>query len=143
MNDSRDQDNLDAGEIARHRLAAPSPALKTRVLRAAHDAWAETHPVLPEVSWRYPAFRLAASLAIAMGLVCFANIADKHSMARWKAFKQAPVTSRPLTVSPNDAWSPGFAAAASLLPPRNAAENLLRHVRQFQEMLGTASGLNE
>ena len=142
MDYSTNQDHLDACEMARHQLAATSPDLKKRVLRAAHDAWAETDSAPAEVSWVVPALRFAASLLIALNVVYFASIAEGQSVARWQAFDQTPAAVSPHSALWNHAGASRLAAAAASLPPRNASQDLLRHVRRVKEILGTVHDRN-
>ena len=145
MDYSKEHDPLDSGEMGRHRLAASSPGLQERVLRAARDAWAEaadtTSP--PDVAWAFPCLRLVASLAVAVILVCFANTVNTHSTARWRPFSQAASATGTYPAARNPAGGLSMlAAAAASLPDKNASKNLLRRRRQVQEILSTTGALN-
>lgn len=136
MKYATNQDRLDAGMMAKHHLVDASPELKNRVLCAAQDAWTETESVPAEVSWRYPMLRLAASLAISVGLVYSANIATQHTMTRWQAFEQAPVNDRPYSAFQHSARLSSLAAVAVSFQPREVAPLLVLHEHRVSEVLG-------
>ena len=144
MDYSNEHDPLGPGEMGRHRLAASSPGLQERVLRAAHDAWAAADTTSPpDVAWAFPCLRLVASLAVAVIFVCFANTVNTHSTARWLPFSQAASATGTYSAARNPAGGLSMlAAAAASLPDKNASKNLLRRRRQVQEILSTTGALN-
>lgn len=146
MTHSSEEDRLDSGEMGRHRLAAPSPGLRKRVLRLARDAWAAADTVSDDVPWTLPAFRLAASVVAAALLICFASIMDRHSVAQWQPSGQpsgqAVAAASAYSASRNRPELAKFAAAAAALPDKNASKGVLLRLQQAREMLNTTGDAN-
>lgn len=136
MEYSTNQDHLDSCMMSAHRLADASPELKKRVLHAAHNAWTVTETAPAEVSWISPMLRLAASLAISVGLVYSANVATRHTTTRWQAFEDAPVTARPYSAFQHSARLSSLAAVAVSFQPREVVPLLVFHEQRVKEVLG-------
>lgn len=138
--DSNEQNRCDTELLNRYRLSAPSPELRTRVLRAAHDEWAALTPASAEVSWRVPLVRLAASVAFTLTLVHLANTVERRSRAPWQPTNPSGALTRPHT----EAWTlvgvNPFAAVAVSLSEKNKSQRLRDHIRRIQELLSTSEG---
>jgi hypothetical protein len=143
MDYSNEQDHHDSMEMNRHRLAPPSPDLQERVLRSAHEAWTSTDVASAEFSWGFPVLRLAASLALAMILISFANYADKRSLAKWQPVVHADAVTSNTLISWNRPGLNRLIAAAASMPERNAAQHIRRHTREIRKSLSTTEGRNE
>jgi|GEM_PF-6116600 len=138
--DSNEPDCLDAELLNRYRLSAPSPGLRNRVLRAAHEAAVTPETVSSDVSWRVPIFRLAASVALTLILVRLANSAERRSRAPWLPTPQATAPASPLTAAWSCAGATPFAAFAVSLSEKNQLYKLRDHIRRIQELLSTFEG---
>jgi hypothetical protein len=72
-----------ANEI-QSRLASPSPDLHDRVLRAARQAMATKEMEPEDIPWKFPVFRLAACLVMAVLLIFAGNLAGDLATAQWQ-----------------------------------------------------------
>lgn len=129
-----EQDRLDSEMMDPYRLSAPAAGLRNRVLNAAHEAWSTSETISTEVSWVIPTFRLAASLAITLILVGFANIAERRSIARWQPVSRAAAPARTHSVSLDGEFARPFATLAAV-PGREQSQRLRDCIQQLQKIL--------
>lgn len=119
--------------LSHTRLSAPSEELRTRILRAAEDAWNTREPVPAEISWRFPLLRLAASIALTFFLVRFADSVADREIAPWKPNPQATAPALHRTAS-NAGRAKPLAAIAAALAKKYQAQRLRTHVRHIQSL---------
>jgi hypothetical protein len=130
---SREHDRLTEDLLSHTRLSPPSAELKKRVLGAAREAWNTGAPASADVSWRFPLFRLAASIALTFVLVRFANDIAHREVAPWQPTPQATAPAFNMTASSPDTMAP-LAAIAAALEKKNQVQRLRIHVQQIQAL---------
>jgi hypothetical protein len=125
---------------AGHRIPPPSTELKDSVLRAARREWASGATKVVEISWVFPVLRLAASLAVAVGLVYAAGMPGAGPRRSVSRLRPSSSTVEVAGVRLNQGLV--FGLAASPRPRRHAARVLLEHRRRTREMLDVGNGEN-
>jgi|GEM_PF-6736819 len=136
MSDQFGNDDQIIDEIRRCQLATPSAHLRKRALNAAIDAWATTDTTPTVVPWALPTLRLATCFAVTVLIVCFANIASEHSVARWQSSGQ--VLGRTLSTASLDLVSqvsPGRPRLVAVVPVTISSQKILNHMRRLSELL--------
>ena len=123
-------------QLRRCQIPTPSPELRERVLRTAHDAWhAQTQE---EILWTMPLLRLAACLVLAAIPLALTQVMD--SRLPEPGFQTARYPAR---IAPEDAelWAmagrPELARLAAFAPSpdRNMGESLRNHMKRTRAML--------
>jgi hypothetical protein len=138
-NESNEQDRVTLEKMGAHRLAPSSAGLRGRVLGAAHGAWEENMAGLSadEVPWTMPVFRLAASFAIAILLIVFANgvLVGEQSAGRSPSGQVAIEDSLfPEGRGHHSVMSKLAAISAAATADQNAAEDFIRYRRRVREL---------
>lgn len=146
MNKPLEHNDRMVGEMNRCRLAPASPDLQKRVLAAARDAWATADEGSPEVSWSFPCLRLAMSIAAALVLVCFAQMVDRRSLARWQSAVDMP-KANPAIAAADSVFGahPAFAGqvlAASVHSGTPSITQLVQQGERVREMMRTLAADN-
>ncbi len=125
MTPSKKDDQREPSDMNRHSLAAPESTLKSQVLQAARQAWADDDSLAEEISWHRPILGLAASITLAATLVFAANGPRQHSSG-------PDIPSATITLT---AGSPRLSLAAACLPPRDAAQGVLMRMERLHAII--------
>lgn len=136
MNHDQNKDpRIPPPELASLRMPPPTDALKRRVLREGHNAWAKADLEPEGIPWMIPILRLAACIAIGWGLGVGADFLGKRSHAKWRVHDTTPVVIHGIYPESDASVTPERLSRMTTLSPKEAARRFSKRQREIQAFL--------
>ena len=134
MNNSMEQDLRITNELGKFRLAPPSLDLQDRILTVARQSMEVGEADPDDIPWKFPVFRFAASLVIAVLVIIAGNLEGDSAITQWQ---NSPAS---LTASIDGVADAPLTVRLAVSDPARSQcigrEQFLNYQRQVQELSG-------